>query len=369
MNRKHLLIGLTLTALLTGGCGQDEIRQYSTPKNAPKAVQELAEESMEARVAEKVEKTQKPEMLWDLPQGWTREAGKKSMRVATLLVGEGEEKVEVVVSQLPSPVGTLMGNVNRWRGQVGAKALNEEEFTALARDKESGFVSALGIRPDPRLQGYLFDIRGETGAEGAEAKRMLVALMVDGFERTWFIKTTNTSERLQGRLDDFRKLVSSFRLDGEVPMMDTAPVDAPMTWKTPEGWTEGPAGSGMITVAFTVGEGDSEVRTTIMALGGDGGGVLPNVNRWRNQVGLDPLSKLADQESRTLKVDGNDTVIYDLIAPEGDDATRMRIVVGMLVTPARTWYFKMMGASALVGDNIKSFDALLESVSFSKEKN
>ena len=171
-----LLLGVSLI-----GCGKEEIQSYSSAREAPKAVQEMAGMAMESRAAQKPTVT-KPKMLWDLPDGWKKEAGQKPMRVATFLVGEDKATVEVVVTQLPSPVGTLLGNVNRWRGQVGLEALTNETFTELARDKKSGFVMGLGIRPDPRLQGYLFDIHGE---KTEDSKRMLVALMVDGFQRTW----------------------------------------------------------------------------------------------------------------------------------------------------------------------------------------
>ena len=340
-------------------CGKEEIRSYSTPKAAPQAIQKMAEAASEAQPKVKAAGP-KPEMLWDLPEGWVKEQGQKPMRVATLHVGTDDEQIEVVVSQLPSPVGTLLGNVNRWRRQVELEPLTGETFTELAKDKTSGFVSPLGIRPDPRLQGYLFDIQGKK-----DGKRMLVALMVDGFERTWFVKTSNTYERLQSRLDEFRRFVSTFRLDGELPKVEVTQDSMPLTWETPEGWTQESSGSGMITVAFVGTE--KSVRTTAMALGGNGGGALPNLNRWRNQVGLGPVSKLADQASRIVDVDGQETIVFDLTGAKSEKGIASRIVVGMLEQKAQVWYFKMMGPSPAVEKNLSAFDALLASIRFVQE--
>ena len=74
------------------------------------------------------------------------------------------------------------------------------------------------------------------------------------------------------------------------PVIDSEVKSSAFLWETPDGWI--PAeGSTMrlasFEVPFSTGSGD----LSIMELNGDGGGVMANVNRWRSQIGLSPLSR------------------------------------------------------------------------------
>lgn len=65
-----------------------------------------------------------------------------------------------------------------------------------------------------------------------------------------------------------------------------------MAWTTPSGWTE-VAPNSMRNPNFVVNgaEGDAEIQCYVTELAGDGGGINANVNRWRGQVGLEPLAE------------------------------------------------------------------------------
>lgn len=65
-----------------------------------------------------------------------------------------------------------------------------------------------------------------------------------------------------------------------------------MAWTTPEGWIE-VAATSMRRPNFVVegGEGASEIQCYVTELSGDGGGIDANVNRWRGQIGLGPLTE------------------------------------------------------------------------------
>lgn len=67
----------------------------------------------------------------------------------------------------------------------------------------------------------------------------------------------------------------------------SAPTNAPgLSWTTPEGWTERPS-SGMRVADFQL-PGDESAECYVTQLGGTGGGLEANLNRWRDQVGLAP---------------------------------------------------------------------------------
>ena len=63
------------------------------------------------------------------------------------------------------------------------------------------------------------------------------------------------------------------------------------TWEKPGSWIYAEGNSMRLAsfeIPFSTGSGD----LSIMELGGNGGGLEANVNRWRGQIGLDPLTKL-----------------------------------------------------------------------------
>src|SRR5688500_16517882 len=68
------------------------------------------------------------------------------------------------------------------------------------------------------------------------------------------------------------------------------PAQREVSWTVPEGWTEQPA-SGMRLGSFAVpGREGPAADMSVVALSGPAGGDLANINRWRGQIGLAPLS-------------------------------------------------------------------------------
>ncbi len=73
-----------------------------------------------------------------------------------------------------------------------------------------------------------------------------------------------------------------------------------LTWKVPEGWETLPTG-GMRAAAFRIGQ-RGECSVTILA--GSAGGVEANVNRWRAQMGLSPMTAEEIQALPTVSILG-----------------------------------------------------------------
>jgi len=68
------------------------------------------------------------------------------------------------------------------------------------------------------------------------------------------------------------------------PRRQAKPVS--LSWKVPEGWEPLPTG-GMRAASFRIGTG---AECVVSLLPGTGGGLEANINRWRHQMGLEPLS-------------------------------------------------------------------------------
>ncbi len=136
-------------------------------------------------------------VVWDLPKGWS-EARPGGMRFATLkppVTG----KVDVSVIMLPGTAGGELGNVNRWRGQVGLPPIDEAARAQMRKEIRSkvGAVS-------------LYDFAGE----GADKQRMIAGLLfVDG--RSWFLKMTGDPEPVGAARADFVKVLESLRLPAD----------------------------------------------------------------------------------------------------------------------------------------------------------
>lgn len=113
-------------------------------------------------------------LVYDTPAGWTEKPG-SMMRDINFTFGPNGEG-ECYVARLPGAGGGLAANVNRWRGQMAATPLTEEEVAALPTRPLFGqparFVSVDGsfspgmgsdkAFPDYRLMGLI--LAGEAGA-------------------------------------------------------------------------------------------------------------------------------------------------------------------------------------------------------------
>jgi hypothetical protein len=85
------------------------------------------------------------------PAGW-KQGPARQMRVVTFLVGDGEKPLEAYLSE--PFAGSVLDNVNRWRGEVGAKPVTEAELPAATKEL-----------PGPTKK-YLIDVRGPGGSGG-----------------------------------------------------------------------------------------------------------------------------------------------------------------------------------------------------------
>src|SRR5262249_3703421 len=150
-----------------------------------------------------------------------------------------------------------------------------------------------------------------------------------------------------------------------------APAPAPaaessLKYTRPAGGVEAPdLAGGLIRRAagFRVTDGGKSAEITVTPLGGDAGGLLPNVNRWRGQIKLGPIDEgQLRQDVRTVEVAGKPASYLDLLGPEGVGRERMLVVV--VPRGGQTWLFKMRGPADLVARQQAAFEAFMKSVKF-----
>lgn len=103
-------------------------------------------------------------------------------------------------------------------------------------------------------------------------------------------------------------------------------------FKLPKGWEAIESKQKLFLAAyFRAGEGKSAVAVTLTGLGGEGGGAVANVNRWRAQLGLKELDEEDALKLLTpIKVDGLPGQVLDVTGEATADKPAQRLVAVMV---------------------------------------
>lgn len=147
---------------------------------------------------------------------------------------------------------------------------------------------------------------------------------------------------------------------------DNAASERPaVPWTVPAGWEEKPA-SGMRVASYAVKRPDGRsADISVVAMGGGAGGELENVNRWRDQIGLEPATEADLAGLRSIVPAGNrQVVVYELDGKKAvlEGKYAARTLAAILPAGEMTVFFKMTGENALVAEQKPQFLAWLKSV-------
>jgi hypothetical protein len=132
-----------------------------------------------------------------------------------------------------------------------------------------------------------------------------------------------------------------------------------LIWTAPSHWRATALGQ-MRRGSFAVpGNADTEADLSIFVFPGSAGGLAENINRWRGQIGLEPLAadKLADETMPLRSDSGLEFTVVDMSGKNGD-----RILGAILVQGDSSWFFKLRGSDVLVAKNKPDFLVFLKSV-------
>jgi hypothetical protein len=252
------------------------------------------------------------EPAFNAPANWSP-AKKPQFSEAAFRVGPDEQAPLITVSSVG---GSVDANISRWRDQLGLKPADADEIKQTTKEKQNGDVKIV-----------IVDLTGPGSGKMAAGKAA-------------------------GR-PPFADKAPPFAHSGGAPK-------PPLSYTTPEGWKEGKQ-TQFSLAAFRAGEGSDVVDVTVSALGGTGGGLLTNVNRWRGQVGLpDWNEEQFSKEAATMMVAGGPAAYVD----SGAGPSGKRIVGVVLPRGGQTWFFKMSGPAEAVAKQKPAFEAFVKSVRF-----
>ncbi len=92
---------------------------------------------------------------------------------------------------------------------------------------------------------------------------------------------------------------------------------------------------------------------------GDGGGLAANVNRWRGQLGLEPVNpaELAGMVREVEMSGGRATIV------EMSNAT-VTSVAWIVTRPGQTWFYRLMGDTPVVTAQQEAFAQFVRAVQY-----
>ena len=135
--------------------------------------------------------------------------------------------------------------------------------------------------------------------------------------------------------------------------------DHPIFWKLPAGWKEIVA-TDMRLGSFRIQHYEAkQLDASVVMLSGTGGGLLSNVNRWRGQLQLKPISEgELNQYVQTLAMTDKTVQLVTLVS----ENTSKQTLAAVWQAGDRTFFFKLTGDAEKVASEKTHFLTWLKGV-------
>jgi hypothetical protein len=133
----------------------------------------------------------KPQIKWDLPEGWTT-APPAPMRYASFAVEKNGEKADISVVTFPGEGGSDVDNINRWRQQIGLPIVGGEVLKSMIAPLHAGDVHLDSV-----------------DMSGATARVLAAWTRHNG--NAWFFKMTGPPALVEQEKPKFAAFVQSLR--------------------------------------------------------------------------------------------------------------------------------------------------------------
>ena len=191
--------------------------------------------------------------------------------------------------------------------------------------------------------------------------RLLVAAFLEQLRHNHDV--VDIASLVTSELASFHALASSIE---RVESRAAPPAARGLSWEVPQGWQAGPERSMRLFTLVPEGATSTECYATLLP--GDGGGAFDNFNRWRDQMGLAPMS-LPEYEALAVRsVLGVEARLIDLrgdfTGMSGERVSGARLLGLICELGDRALFLKMTGPEGEVEAERAAFLELCDSLRF-----
>jgi len=367
-----------LAALALTGCGRNDVKVYKIDANdttttPPPAAAAAMPTTMPDGLAVP-DNSSLPKLKYTLPDGW-KEKNLTQMRVASFGISENGKTADVSVIPLGGMAGGDLANVNRWRKDVGQSALASDDD--LDKISEPGTVAGQPAK--------LFDLSGTNPGTGDDEG--IVAAILHADDTAWFFKMTGDADLVKKNKPAFVAFLKSVELGqsaapvavdmSQLPPshppisgMDAAASAAPAadatskpTWTIPADWKEGQLAQ-FLVAKFVIQIGGASAAVNVSQLAGDGGGLAANVNRWRKQLGQEPITDEGIAKLPTIDASGVQATMVQINGTDARSGQPASLVGVVLPLNGQTWFYKLMGDKDVVLQQVPAFIQFVQSAKY-----
>ena len=143
-----------------------------------------------------------------------------------------------------------------------------------------------------------------------------------------------------------------------------------LKWNIPPGWEEQPAGDVRFASFLITADGGRRAEMSVTQFPGTVGGDLANINRWRGQLQLAPITEAElPKFVRPIELPAGQFQFTEMAseAPVLQGKFRIQMLGAWSKKGDRTWFFKLAGETELVNAQRDAFQTFLRSIEFEPE--
>lgn len=366
MNRNSVIPFALLAFCALTACSKNEIQYYEIPKetrNVPTRADGLPPGHPPTTGLS-------PGITWKTPEGWEEGEPQGAVKGSFHIHRKDRPHAEMVVLDFPPHAVQI---------EDFANLLSDE--LKIASDHRPTGTEAFEKFTAGEKEFTLIRLTSETPLNGEDYKTSVLAAILKEPSRIWFFNLKGAEPTVLAESDNFFEFLKSIEIDqdphaglgdGMAMAMQSLPEEAVSQegnpqWTVPEEWEPGRP-SQMRRGSFQVmGENNQMADIAVTTFPGDVGGMLANINRWRGQVGLGPITAgMTGGVIKDMEINGKQCQYVDLVGmdPPTGKIFPQRSLVGTFLHEGNSWFFKMSGDSDLVETQKQNFMDFLNSVRF-----
>lgn len=154
-------------------------------------------------------------------------------------------------------------------------------------------------------------------------------------------------------------------MPGAAPAASTSGNEARPSWQVPESWKEVSGGPFLVAKFSITGADNAQAAVNVSMSAGEGGGLSLNVNRWRGQLGLGPLSE-EELNKLVTSIDtaGGKAMVVDMAGIDARTNQKTRLIGAIVPQANRTWFYKLMGNEQVVEKEKDAFSKFVQTVKY-----